>query len=188
MKLRLSIMIMLVILFPLNIFPARFTGDYFSTEEMEILAATSKSIGFDFGYDFDMNLVYIFTNTFNKDDAADKNKKFTALPEKITKEALKKFYEKVFKLVEITSLKMERFKDQEVWKNYTYINKYLLPYLERYFKYLENEVLAGDQAYKGMVAERKKALTQEAKRFVRDDEIREKIKSMEKKRRRRWNI
>lgn len=185
---KIMTVMVLIAMMPLRVLSAPLSGDYFTGEEMEILQGTAKSIGFDYGYDFDMNLTYIFTNSFNKDDSGEKIKKFSGVPDKTTKKNLIAFYEKVVKLKEITSLKMERFREKEIWKNYTFINKYLLPYLERYLRYLENGVLDGDPAYKSSLADRKKLLAEEARQFVRNDEIKEKIKNMDKNRRRRWKI
>ncbi len=171
-----------------GLYPAKYDYDYFSREEMDILANTTKSLGFEYGYDFEINLVYIFTITFNKDDTPEKSKNFKQVLGSIKKEILIKFYQKIYKLREITLYKIERFQDKSLWKNYTYLGKYILPHLNRYMGYFEKEIQAIDPSYMTNAAGRHKELTTEAKKIVKDEEHIEKIRLMEKTRRRRWKI
>jgi hypothetical protein len=129
---------------------------YYTEEEKLILEATTAAIDFGYGFDPSLKLDYVYkAGIFSEKEIADKNKKMLEVLRKIEKEKVVAFYEKMFRLKEIITWKMNNAQKDREWDDYTLISKYILPDTEKYVEMLEKNVILIDQNYKKTIEERK---------------------------------
>lgn len=133
-------------------------SDFFSSKEIKILEATTSAIGYDYGYDSEPDLDYVFTFTYSEKGMKNKSAKLKGALDKFDNSSLVRFYEKVcilrFKTIKVKG----KYRENKDWKEYTHVSKYLLPTLEKYIRLLEEQVLAKVPAYGSKIASRKKEI------------------------------
>lgn len=118
----------------------------YQPDERQILERTTASLGCGYGYDIDVELDYIFFTTPDTALTPDKQKAFDEFIKDLTPATMKAFHEKIYRLKALTLLKMENYKADEDWKEYTLIQTYLLPPLEFYQKQIQDAAFKKDPA------------------------------------------
>jgi hypothetical protein len=152
----------------------------FTARETAILTKTTKAIEFDFGYDDDLGLDYIYPYPNSLATLKNNEKKFMQAVDDIDNTTLIKYFEKVYGVHEKTVLLRDRSERLGKWTQYTYISKHLLPGIEEYTKILEKGVLARDPAYGSGINERKAAVRNDLLRMIRDEENRRRLQETER--------
>jgi hypothetical protein len=161
---RIAIKIMLIITSMTFIYcPAFFAlnkkeSKFYTPEETIILEKTTKALEYDFAYDPDINLDYIFEFSRTKKDIPKNEKEFSKVIDTIKTDSLISFYEKIYSLKIQTLIKLEEYKIDESVKYITYLEKYILPPLNSYFSVLEKYVVIRDNNYSKSLPARKKFL------------------------------
>jgi hypothetical protein len=138
-----------------------FSGDkstYFTEQETELLNKTTHSIDFDYGYDQGMDLDYVFPVTQGYTTFKEGDKELSRTLESIDSKTVVSYFEKIYRLKMITGMRMEKFREDGNWRNYTYIQKYLLPPIDHYADVLERQAVKRDRNYSAEVEKRKKAI------------------------------
>ena len=130
----------------------------YTAEQTVILEKTTKALEYDFAYDPDVNLDYIFEFNKNKRDLAKAERELNKTADTIKLETFINFYEKIYSLKLLTQIRLEEYRSDEEWKYVTYIEKYLLPPLNGYLASLEKYVANKDREYGKTLPEKKKAV------------------------------
>jgi hypothetical protein len=130
----------------------------YTAEETMILEKTTKALDYDFAYDPEVDLDYIFEFSRTKKDAAKSEKEFPKVIENIKPGSFISFYEKIYSLKLLTMMKLEDYKNDENWKYTTYIEKHLLPSLNSYLAIIEKYVVIKDKEYGKELPVKKKAV------------------------------
>jgi len=133
-------------------------SDFYSKSDIDILEKTTASIDFNYGYDPVVSLNYVFAFAHGEKNLKGNEAKFNGVLNGIDTTSLIQFYEKMYKLKSMTVYKMEDYEWTKDWKNYTYVNKYLLPGFDLFFTLLENQVFLRDKSYRDKVAKIKKEI------------------------------
>jgi len=131
---------------------------FYTEQEKEILVKTVKSIEFDYGYDPSLELDYVFPISQGYTEFKAGEKELSRVLEGSDASTLIEYNEKIYRLKKLTMMKMEKYRDDGNWKNYTFINKYLLPPLEHYSDAVEKQVLKRDKAYQYEIDNRKRVI------------------------------
>ena len=136
---------------------------FYTEEEKKLLEKTVKSIDFDSGYDpaLDLDYVYPLTPGFTEFKAGDKD--LSRALEGSDNETLIGYSEKIYRLKMITEMRMDKYRADGNWKNYTFINKYLLPPLTYYSGAVEKQALKRDRKYQNEIDSRKDTIEQKVK-------------------------
>jgi len=136
---------------------------YYTEQEKKLLEKTVKSIEFDSGYDpfLDLEYVYPLTPGYTEFKAGDKG--LSKALEDSDSQTLIGYSEKIYRLKAITEIKMEKCRNKGDWKNYTFLNKYLLPPLAYYSGALEKQALKKDKSYQGEIDKRKNTIEKKVK-------------------------
>jgi hypothetical protein len=133
-------------------------SDFFSSKEIKILEATTSAIGYDYGYDSEPDLDYVFSYTYGEKGVKNKPAKLKGALDKFEKRSLIRFYEKVY-ILKFKTIKVRgKYREKKEWKEYTHVDKYLLPTLEKYVQMLEGQVLVKAPDYRSRIASRKKEI------------------------------
>lgn len=149
----------------------------YSEKEKIILEETTASIDYKFGYDPDLDVDYVYkAGKFSDKDINAKLPEMKKVLNKYPKEETIIFYEKIILLKETQVWKMNRFRDEKKWTNYTYIQKHLLPETEQYLGLLEKNIVQIDPQYKETIEEKKEEIKKQA-----EDDLQKKQEQHEKK-------
>ena len=131
---------------------------FYTEQEKEILEKTVKSIEFDYGYDPALELDYVFPLSHGYTEFKAGDKELSRALEGSDAGTLIEYSEKIYRLKKLTMLKMEKYRDDGNWNNYTLINKYLLPPLDHYSDAVEKQVLKRDKGYQYEIDNRKRVI------------------------------
>jgi hypothetical protein len=131
---------------------------FYTEKEKEILEKTVKSIDFDYGFDSALELDYVFPHSPGYTEFKTSDKELSRALEGSDASTLIEYNEKIYRLKKLTILKMEKYRDDGNWKEYTFINKYLLPPLDHYADAVEKQALKRDKGYQYEIDKRKKAI------------------------------
>jgi hypothetical protein len=136
---------------------------FYTEQEKKLLEKTVKSIEFDSGYDPSLNLDYVYplTQGFTEFKAGDKDLS-RALDDSDSQTVIG-YSEKIYRLKTLTEMKKEKYRGNGDWKNYTFIDKYLLPPLNHYSGVLEKQAVKRDRKYQGEIEKRKNSIEKEVK-------------------------
>jgi len=137
---------------------------YYTGQEKTILSETTGALGFGYGFDPSVKLDYIFTHAYSEAALKENEKKLNEIMKKYEPAAAISFYEKIYQLEQVTLFKMNEYKEDEDWKQYTYIEKYLLPPLQQYLGLLEKSVLSVSSDYGKVIDARKKEISDQVKK------------------------
>jgi hypothetical protein len=133
-------------------------SDFFNSNEIKMLEATTSVIGYDYGYDSEPDLDYVFTYKYSEKGVKNKPGKLGGALEGFDKSSLVRFYEKVY-ILRFKTIKVRgKYRENREWKEYTHVDKYLLPSLEKYIQLLEKQVLVKAPDYRSRIASRKKEI------------------------------
>jgi hypothetical protein len=134
----------------------------YTEKEKIILAETTESINFKYGYDPDLDIDYVYkAGQYTEKDINAGLPVMKKILLKYPKEEVIVFYEKIISLKETQVWKMNRFMEKKRWTNYTYLQKYILPETEQYLALLEKNILQLDDQYKETIETRKEEIKKE---------------------------
>ncbi len=148
---------------------------YYSPVEKNILKETIGVFDYGYGYAVKLDLDYIFEINSSVKKLFKKKKEFNKVLDSYSSEAVIGYYEKIYRLKLMTLYKMKRAKVKGKWLNYTEIEKYYLPVLNKYFAFLESVVVKREKAYGKGLKKRKDVII---KNF--NDEMQKKKSIIEK--------
>jgi len=158
----------------------------YSEVEKIMLAETTASIDYKFGYDPDLEMDYVYkAGTFTDKEITAKSPAMKKVLLKYSPKEIISFYEKIVQLKDTQIWKMNYSKKKKNWVDSTYIQKYTLAEAEQYLDILEKNVIQIDAAYSEKIEKRKK----EIKRMVAYkllQEIKDKEKKLREERRPSW--
>jgi hypothetical protein len=131
---------------------------FYSDQQKIILEKTLKSIDFDNGYsqDVDLNYLYPLYQGFTVFKQGDKE--LLRAIDGMDAITLISHSEKIYWLKNVAAYKMRRYEKSGDWKNYTYVEKYLLPPIQYYSELLEKQALKKDKTYADRIEKRKTAI------------------------------
>jgi len=154
----------------------KFSSLYSETEKV-ILAETTASINYKFGYDPDLDIDYVYkAGQFTDKDITSGLPVMKKVLLKYPKEEVIVFYEKIIRLKQTQIWKMNRFRNKKKWTNYTYLEKYILPETDQYLSLLEKNIIQIDTQYKETIEERKEEIKKKT-----EDDLQKKQEAYEKK-------
>jgi hypothetical protein len=133
---------------------------YFTEKEQALLEKTTHSIDFDYGYDQVMDLDYVFPVTQGFTTYKDGDRELSRVLDGVDAKDVVAFYEKMYRLKKETEMRMEKYREDGNWRNYTYIDRYIRPPMEHYTGVLERQAVRRDRVFSGEVEKRKKAIDQ----------------------------
>ncbi len=137
---------------------AKKESDFFNGKEIKMLDATTSAIGYNYGYDSEPDLDYVFSFTYSEKGVKNKPAKLKGALDTYDNRSLVRFYEKVY-ILKFKTIKVRgKYRENKRWKEYTHVNKYLLPTLEKYIQLLEGQVLVKVPEYRSRIASRKKEI------------------------------
>jgi hypothetical protein len=128
---------------------------FYTEQEKKLLEKTVRSIEFDSGYDPALDLDYVYPLTPGSTEFKAGDKELARSLEDSDSETLIGYSEKIYRLKTITENKMEKYRSNGNWKNYTFISKYLLPPLNHYSGAVEKQALKRDRKYQNEIDGRK---------------------------------
>lgn len=144
---------------------------FFSEQEKEILEKTVKSIDFDYGYDPELDIDYVvpMTQGFTEFKAGEGG--LARALDGVDGDTLADYSNKIYRLKKTTLLKMEKYREDENWKNYTFINKYLLPPLDYYSGLIEKQAIKKSRSYIYQIDNKKKEIDDSIQYEMRHEEF-----------------
>jgi hypothetical protein len=131
---------------------------FYSEQEKVILEKTVKSIEFDYGYDPELDLDYVVPLTQGFTDFKAGEKELARALEGVDGVTLADYNETIYRLKKTTFMKMEKYREDGNWKNYTFISKYLIPPLDHYYGLIEKQTLKKNKAYLYEIDDKKKTM------------------------------
>ncbi len=133
----------------------------FTASELLIIADTTSAIGFQYGFDPDLEMDYVYRSgtgiTTDKDFTAKSPEMKKALLKYKTDEIIT-FFEKIIELKEAQLWKLNLYRERKKWPNATYLQKYVLPDTNLYFDILEKNVLETVPEYSEKISQRKEEI------------------------------
>lgn len=130
-------------------------SDYFAPEERAILEKTTDAIEFDAAFDEYIRLDYVFSQAPGFDSFKGGEKEISRAMEGLDGDAIVAYHEKIYRLKLLTAMKMEQYRKDGNWKQYTYIRTYLLPPLDHYAALVEQQAVKRVRGYRDVIEERK---------------------------------
>lgn len=145
----------------------------YTEQEKEILEKTVKSIDFDYGYDGELDIDYVvpMTEGFTEFKAGEGD--IARALEGVDGGTLADYNDKIYRLKKTTLMKMEQYRADGNWKNYTYINKYLMPPLDYYSGLIEKQAVKKNRSYLYEIDKKKKAIDDSIQFEMRREEFNE---------------
>lgn len=144
MKKVLYIIIMFIFIINCSSMPKK-SNDFFSKKDQDILYATTKTLGYDFGYDTKLQINYIFSIE-NLNVKIKKNKaKFNQILKKQKASYLDEFYTKIYKLFVATNYMAEYASKNNKWPVHNHLKNELLPALTVYMNLLNSYVRSNNK-------------------------------------------
>lgn len=106
-----------------------------------LLEKTTQALDYGYGYDMNFELGYIYNHSFSKLNREQKEKAFSEIVMKADNGQYISFYLIIYQIKAEMRFRMQKFREDKSWKNYTYLKKYLLPPTEQYLDILEKYLL-----------------------------------------------
>lgn len=136
---------------------------YYTPQERELLGKTTKSIEFDYGYDPDLELDYVFPLYKGFTEFKPADKELSQVLQGVDPVTLRAYNEKIYRLKTMTALRMEQYRSSGKWNNYTLINKYILPPIDFYSSMMEKQAIKKDKDYINTIEKKKKSIYRDTK-------------------------
>jgi hypothetical protein len=136
---------------------------FYTEQEKEILDKTTRSIDFDYGFDQNMELDYIYSTSQGYSGFKTNEKDMAKALEGVDGKTLLAYNEKIYLLKKKTAMKMERYRESSDWRSYTFINKYLMPSIDHYSLLIEKQAARKSGASQYDIEKRKKDLDRKIK-------------------------
>ncbi len=133
-------------------------SDFYSGKEVEILDKTVKSVEFGYGYEVDLDLDYLFPLYQGFNEFKPDGKELEKAIDGMDAATLISYSEKIYWLKRTAEYKLKNCEKIGDWRNYTFIEKYLLPPIGYFSGLLEKQALKKDKNYSEMIDKRKKAI------------------------------
>ncbi len=143
----------------------------FTENEKVMVADTAAAIGFGYGYDPDLEIDYVFKTRELSDSEIDaKSGEMGKILKKYDTGIVIRFYEKAYQMKETQVWKMDYALERKHWHDYTFIQKYTLPDMERYFDILDKHVVQSDTAYASKLQQRKAKIKKSLRERLRKEQ------------------
>ena len=131
---------------------------FYTEGEKSLLEKTARPFNFDYGFEPDLELDFVFPLSQGFSDFKVNEKDLARALDTYDAQTVISYSEKIYLLKRVTMAKMEKYHTDQNWKNYTYIQKYLLPPLAYYSETLEKQALKKDKTYFDVIEKRKRAI------------------------------
>lgn len=131
---------------------------FYTEQELEILEKTTRSIDFDYGFDQNLELDYIYPVSQGYAEFRTNENDMAKALEGIDGKTLVAYNEKIYLLKKRTVRKMEKYRESSDWRSYTFIGKYILPPLDHYSALIEKQAVRRGAASQGEIEKGKKAV------------------------------
>ncbi|MBN2159351.1 MAG: hypothetical protein JW807_08135 [Spirochaetes bacterium] len=136
---------------------------FYTEQEKEILDKTTRSIDFDYGFDQDLELDYVYPVSQGYAAFKTNDREMAKALNGIGGETLMEYAGKMYLLKKKTIMKMEKYGASNDWSSYTFINKYLLPPLDHYSTQIEKQAIKRGGASQHEIENLKKAVDKKVK-------------------------
>jgi len=146
---------------------------FYTEQEKQILQKTTKSIEFDYGYNPDLDLDYVFPATKGYTEFKAGDRELSQALDGVDNRTLIDYSEKVYRLRKLTAMRMEKYRSSGQWDNYTLISKYLMPPLDFYSTMVEKQAMKRDRDYMNNIEKRRKDLDRKTKQEMYRKEFEE---------------
>ena len=133
---------------------SRVDSKFFSGDQKKLLDKINAVSGYGTGFDEEINLDYFFINNQRTVNSKNADKEVLDILKSAGEKGNVDLFERILYLHELTLYVMERHKEIEDWRGYTYIEKYLLPPLESYEALLQRNIY-GLYSYRNTESKRK---------------------------------
>ncbi len=143
---------------------------FFTENELSILKRTTQALDFDYGYDDEIELAYIFSFAHSEKNFEQKEKDFSKIIEQLEIKSLLSFHNKIYRLFSMTAYKMEIYRKRKDWRYYIYIKNDLFPPLKKYYNLVEKSVIQRNTSIKGTLEKDKKEIEKWVKWYYDDSE------------------
>ena len=130
-------------------------SDYFSPGERALLEKTTRAIEFDAAFDEEIRLDYVFPLAPGFDAFKGGEREIARAFDGTDGGALVAYSEKLFRLKVLTAMRMEQYRKDGNWRQYTYLNTYLKPPLDHYAALVEQQAVKRVPGYREVLEERK---------------------------------
>jgi hypothetical protein len=144
---------------------------FYTDQQKIILEKTLKSIDFDYGYSMDVDLNYLYPLYQGLTEFKPGDKELVRAIDGMDAGTLISYSEKIYWLKSVAAHKMRGYEKSGDWKNYTYVEKYLLPPIKYYSELLEKQALKKDKNYADQIEKRKKAIDRKVLWNMRREEF-----------------
>ena len=136
---------------------------FFTKEDLSILDRATQALDYDYGYDKEIELAYVFSFAHSEKNRAQKEKDFSKIIEQLKVDSLVDFHYKIYKLFSMTAYKMEIYRKRKDWRYYIYIKSDLFPPLKNFYTLIEKSALMKTPSLREALERSKK----EIERWVR---------------------
>jgi hypothetical protein len=148
----------IVCLIPLLLLECSSTSKRYSPDDAVILDRTISEIGYVRGYDTDLKMDYIVSNSSSERDLSKKEPQITAILKGYTAEAVMSFFEKIYSLKVETLNMIAKKEKKKKWQEHTYLIKYLYPPLEKYVEFMEKCIIKSNKDYTEKISSSKESI------------------------------
>ena len=122
-------------------------GYLLDKKDLALMKQTTEAIDFDFGYDSEFDVFYVYTFEHAKKSSLVKERELAKVIAAVDVNDLASFYYKVIKIHASLDHKVGFFKERRDWKNHTYYKNYLLPPVEEFRALMKKSVIARNAAF-----------------------------------------
>ncbi len=144
----------------------------YSEDELAILEKTLSALEYEHGYDYQIEMPYIYSYSFSKENFDKKEKAFAEIINSADFKTVFSLYKKILRVQAIAEYKMKRYSTDAKWKYYTYIRNDLLQPLNNYSELLLKYILKKNASVANFLEMQKESISIEvAKTYTDKDEI-----------------
>ena len=148
----------LVCLIPLLFLECSSVSKRYTPEDIVILDRTISEIGYVGGFDTDLKMDYIVSNSSSERDLSKKEPQITAILKGYSAEAVMSFFEKIYSLKVETLNMIAKKEKKKKWQEHTYLSKYLYPPLEKYVEFMEKCIIKSNKDYTEKISSSKESI------------------------------
>lgn len=156
-----------------RLFPGQ-GSTFYDKSDLELLKLTTKAMDFDYGYDADLELDYVFPLYEGFDTFKPADRELEKALAAVDGRSIITFNEKIYRFKKITENRMARYRDAKDWKSYTFLSKYIAPAVEYYAAQIEKQALKRDPSYRQVIDERKRQVEDD----MRTEELRREFEEL----------
>jgi len=156
-----------------RLFPGQ-GSTFYDKSEVELLKLTTKAMDFDYGYDADLELDYVFPLYEGFDTFKPADRELEKALAAVDVRSIITFNEKIYRLKKVTENRMAMYRDAKDWKAYTFLSKYIAPAVEYYAEQIEKQAIKRDPSYRQVLDERKRQVEED----MRTEELRQEFEEL----------